>query len=80
MKIAVVGGGSTYTPELVDGIGRLRDALPVDELVLVDRGADRLELVAGVGQRILSSVSKHLVGRFFVALRKEVETAAEGAA
>ena len=37
-------------------------------------------LVAGVGQRILCSVSKHLVGRFFVALRKEVETPAEGAA
>jgi carbon monoxide dehydrogenase subunit G len=30
--------------------------------------------VAGVGQRILSSVSKHLIGRFFVALRKEFET------
>jgi len=35
-------------------------------------------LVAGVGQRILSSVSKHLVGRFFTALRAEF--AAEGAA
>ena len=34
MKIVVVGGGSTYTPELVDGIGRLQDTLPVDELVL----------------------------------------------
>jgi len=54
MKIAVVGGGSTYTPELVDGLGRLHDTLPVDELVLVDPAADRLELVAGVGQRILS--------------------------
>ena len=38
MKIAVVGGGSTYTPELVDGLGRMRDVLPVDELVLVDPG------------------------------------------
>lgn len=37
-------------------------------------------LVAGVGQRILSSVSKHLVGRFFTALRKELETPIEGAA
>jgi carbon monoxide dehydrogenase subunit G len=37
-------------------------------------------LVAGVGQRILSSVSKHLVGRFFTALRKELETPVEGAA
>src|SRR4051794_2488516 len=54
MKIAVVGGGSTYTPELVDGIGRLRDTLPVDELVLVDPAADRLELVAGLGRRILA--------------------------
>jgi 6-phospho-beta-glucosidase len=54
MKIAVVGGGSTYTPELVDGIGRLHDTLPVDELVLVDPAVDRLELVAGLGQRILS--------------------------
>ena len=52
-KIAVVGGGSTYTPELVDGLGRLRDALPVDELVLVDPSEERLELVAGVGRRIL---------------------------
>jgi hypothetical protein len=37
-------------------------------------------LVAGVGQRILSSVSKHLVGRFFTALRKELEAPVEGAA
>jgi hypothetical protein len=37
-------------------------------------------LVAGVGQRILSSVSKHLVGRFFVALRKEFDGPVSGAA
>lgn len=37
-------------------------------------------LVAGVGQRILGSVSKHLVGRFFVALRKEFEARELGAA
>ena len=36
MKVAVVGGGSTYTPELVDGFARLRDLLPVEELVLAD--------------------------------------------
>jgi len=54
MKIAVVGGGSTYTPELVDGLGRMRDVLPVDELVLVDPAAERLELVGGLGRRILA--------------------------
>src|SRR5213593_4127105 len=36
MKVAVVGGGSTYSPELVDGFARLRDQLDVAELVLVD--------------------------------------------
>jgi 6-phospho-beta-glucosidase len=54
VRIAVVGGGSTYTPELVDGLGRLRDVLPVEELVLVDPAADRLELVGGLGRRILA--------------------------
>src|SRR3954454_9804174 len=53
MKIAVVGGGSTYTPELVDGLGRMRDVLPVEELVLVDPDRDRLELVGAFGRRIL---------------------------
>ena len=53
MKIAVVGGGSTYTPELVDGIGRMQDELPVDELVLIDPAEDRLALVGGLGRRIL---------------------------
>ncbi|MFD7611947.1 6-phospho-beta-glucosidase [Streptomyces sp. NPDC059828] len=54
MKLAVVGGGSTYTPELVDGFARLRDVLPLGELVLIDPAADRLELVGGLARRILA--------------------------
>ncbi|MEU1946870.1 6-phospho-beta-glucosidase [Streptomyces sp. NPDC059474] len=54
MKLAVVGGGSTYTPELIDGFARLRDALPLEELVLVDPAADRLELVGGLARRIFA--------------------------
>ncbi|MFJ2760704.1 6-phospho-beta-glucosidase [Streptomyces prasinus] len=54
MKLTVVGGGSTYTPELVDGFARLRDTLPVGELVLVDPDADRLELVGGLARRIFA--------------------------
>ncbi|MFD3735556.1 6-phospho-beta-glucosidase [Streptomyces sp. NPDC058632] len=54
MKLTVVGGGSTYTPELVDGFARLRDTLPVQELVLVDPAADRLELVGGLARRIFA--------------------------
>src|SRR5438045_1213846 len=58
MKIAVIGGGSTYTPELVDGFARLRgnatlDAgLDVGELVLVDPSTDRLDVVGPFSARI----------------------------
>ncbi|GHI95656.1 MULTISPECIES: 6-phospho-beta-glucosidase [Streptomyces] len=54
MKLTVVGGGSTYTPELIDGFARLRDTLPVRELVLVDPAADRLDLVGGLARRIFA--------------------------
>ncbi|GAA3071531.1 6-phospho-beta-glucosidase [Streptomyces glomeratus] len=54
MKLTVVGGGSTYTPELVDGFARLRDTLPVEELVLVDPAAERLEPVGGLARRIFA--------------------------
>jgi 6-phospho-beta-glucosidase len=54
MKLAVVGGGSTYTPELVDGFARLRDTLPITELALVDPAADRVELIGGLARRIFA--------------------------
>ena len=55
MKLAVIGGGSTYTPELIDGFARLRDDLPVDELVLMDPAAERLDLVGGLARRIFAA-------------------------
>ncbi|MDQ1288544.1 MAG: 6-phospho-beta-glucosidase [Actinomycetota bacterium] len=53
MKIAVIGGGSTYTPELVEGFARRADVLPVDELVLHDVSRERLDVVGGLAGRIL---------------------------
>jgi len=63
IKIAVIGGGSTYTPELVEGVGLRRDVLPVDELVLHDIDESRLELVGGLARRILDRLDfpGHLV-------------------
>lgn len=54
MKLAIVGGGSTYTPELIDGFARLRDVLPVEELWLVDPDPSRLELVGGIAARMFA--------------------------
>jgi 6-phospho-beta-glucosidase len=53
VKIAVVGGGSTYTPELVDGFARRPERLPIDELVLLDIDPTRLEIVGGLARRML---------------------------
>ncbi|MEV6524860.1 6-phospho-beta-glucosidase [Longispora sp. NPDC051575] len=52
MKVAVVGGGSTYSPELIDGFARLGS--PVTELALIDPAADRLGMVGPFGARIFS--------------------------
>ncbi|GLU89363.1 6-phospho-beta-glucosidase [Agromyces sp. NBRC 114283] len=54
MKLTIVGGGSTYTPELIDGFARLREQLPLTEIHLVDPDEDRLRLVAGVSARMLA--------------------------
>ena len=54
VKIAVVGGGSTYTPELIEGFHTRRDRLPVDELVLHDIDDERLSVVGGLAQRIMN--------------------------
>jgi 6-phospho-beta-glucosidase len=53
VKVAVVGGGSTYTPELVDGFASRQDRLPVDELALLDIDRERMSVVGGLAQRIL---------------------------
>jgi 6-phospho-beta-glucosidase len=53
MKISVVGGGSTYTPELIDGFGGFAG---LDEVVLIDPSQERLSVVGPFARRLLPSV------------------------
>src|SRR5690242_15904051 len=53
MKLAVVGAGSTYTPELVSGLMREQEKIGVRELVLHDIDAERREVVGGLAARML---------------------------
>ncbi|HXZ70009.1 MAG TPA: 6-phospho-beta-glucosidase, partial [Streptosporangiaceae bacterium] len=53
MKVAVVGGGSTYTPELVDGVARLAGRAGISELVLIDPDSARLDVVGPFSARIM---------------------------
>jgi 6-phospho-beta-glucosidase len=55
MKLAVVGGGSTYTPELVAGLARERERLDLRELVLQDIDPERREVVGGLAGRMLDA-------------------------
>jgi 6-phospho-beta-glucosidase len=53
VKVAVIGGGSTYTPELVEGFVTRGDRLPVDELVLLDIDPERLSVVGALAERMV---------------------------
>src|SRR6266498_4972703 len=75
LKIAVVGGGSTYTPELVQGFADRAERLPVDDLVLLDPDAQRLEVVGGLARRMLER--RAFPGR--MALSGRLEEALDGA-
>jgi 6-phospho-beta-glucosidase len=55
MKIAVIGGGSTYTPELVKGFLDRADSLPLDELWLMDIDAERLAIVGEFTKRMIKA-------------------------
>jgi 6-phospho-beta-glucosidase len=54
MKVAVIGGGSTYTPELVSGLSRERDRIDIRELALQDIDPERREVVGGMAARMLA--------------------------
>jgi 6-phospho-beta-glucosidase len=53
IKVAVVGGGSTYTPELVDGLCDQEERMVVDDLVLLDPSEERRQVVGALSERIL---------------------------
>jgi len=55
MKVAVIGGGSTYTPELVNGFLARTDQFPLKELWLMDIDAARLGIVGGFAQRMVAA-------------------------
>ncbi|HEU0291485.1 MAG TPA: 6-phospho-beta-glucosidase [Anaerolineales bacterium] len=55
LKVAVIGGGSTYTPELVNGFLARLDQFPITELWLMDVDEERLNIVGGFAQRMVAA-------------------------
>ena len=52
-KVTVIGGGSTYTPELIDGFIKHENDLQVGEIALYDIDEERLNVVGGMAQRMV---------------------------
>jgi 6-phospho-beta-glucosidase len=75
MKIAVIGGGSTYSPELVNGLLERTHILPVRELWLVDIDPQRLEIVGGFIRRMVDAAGNP----FSVELSDDYKRAVAGA-
>ena len=62
LKVAVIGGGSSYTPELIEGILNRKDRLPVRELWLVDvpMGEKKLAIIADMARRMADKVGAQM--------------------
>jgi 6-phospho-beta-glucosidase len=75
MRIAVIGGGSTYTPELVNGFLQRVETLPLTELMLMDIDPQRLTIVGGFAQRMVKAKG----GPFKVILTTDPHEAIAGA-
>ncbi len=60
LKIAIIGAGSSYTPELVERLAGLKDRLPVRELAFMDINPQRMEIVAGFCRRFMKHLGQEI--------------------
>lgn len=55
MKVTVIGGGSSYTPELINGFLKRTDTFPLTDLWLMDVWPERLGIVGSFAQRMVAA-------------------------
>lgn len=57
LKLVTIGGGSSYTPELIEGYIKRKDQLPIKEIWLVDipEGRKKLEIVGAMAKRMVKA-------------------------
>jgi 6-phospho-beta-glucosidase len=55
LKVVIIGGGSSYTPEIIEGFIERYESFPVSEIALVDieKGMEKLEIVVGLAERMI---------------------------
>ncbi len=55
LKIAIIGAGSTYTPELIEGFIERQEQLKVDSFFLMDIDPKKLDIIGGLAKRMLEA-------------------------
>ena len=75
LKICVIGGGSTYTPELIEGFTERRDELPVTTIALMDIDEDRLRVVGGLAERMVRAAEADIELQLTTRRREALEGA-----
>ena len=62
LKITVIGGGSSYTPELIEGLLNRKDELPIKELWLVDidDGWEKVNIIADLTRRMVKKAQAEI--------------------
>lgn len=77
MKIAVIGGGSSYTPELMEGIINHKDSLPVTEVVLIDipEGQEKVSINTAFAKRMAEKAGLPISVRYTLNRREGLKDA-----
>ncbi|CDQ38342.1 MULTISPECIES: 6-phospho-beta-glucosidase [Virgibacillus] len=77
LKLVVVGGGSSYTPEIIEGIIRRYDSFPVTDIVLVDveAGKEKLEIIGRLALRMIEKSNKAIHLTWTLNRRQALENA-----
>jgi 6-phospho-beta-glucosidase len=75
LKICVIGGGSTYTPELIEGFIERGDELPVATIALMDIDENRLRVVGGLAERMLRAAEADIELRLTTQRKEALEGA-----
>lgn len=76
MKLVIFGAGSSYTPELIDGLIHRIEELPVSEVCLTDINAKRLETLAGMTRRMIERAGLPVAVTMTTDRRRALEGAA----
>jgi 6-phospho-beta-glucosidase len=75
LKLTIIGAGSTYTPELIEGIIARFDHLPVTELVLMDINQRKLDIVGGLCKRMIEKAGLNTEIKLMLELKEALKHA-----